>query len=796
MLKNYLKKNGVLLLLALCGAAALGQHAARAQGAAEARPAAFGCNRLGYVRHWLVAGPVQAPYTGPGGGDNNMRQLGVEQRVGEPPAEAALGAPSPLGQPWSFYYPGQNFFVECSEFYHQLCRLDYYAETELEVASDAVVPAKLWAVGAADLWLNGKHLTRYYVPRDPEAQAVKLALRRGANRVCVRLQCVGIRDTNMLFGLQLLEGAGGVAVRLPGPAEATAQMAAAEAWLAGVAPQGRAALVAAGPAPRGVSVKGDGPRSFAWLAGQKELKLDPEKSFQLKVELRVAGQTLVRDLEIPANRPPAPAAGATLKDQQRRILKHIAGSKGKGDVWQLLARRLLKEPPAAADMAAIDSALKGIDGRKDCSDFALSALMRLHALKLDTPEEAAKLKAAALRFRYWSDEPGTDAMCFGSENHSLLFHGCQFMAGRFYADEVFSNSKRTGREQSALGLKRCLEWLDKTEKNGYQEYLSSTYMPLTAAALLNLVDFSGDEAIARRASALLDRLYNDLAVQAFDGVTVGPQGRVYRNVLYPQNSGTQALLAFATTAAPLSYTNWIAFQASSKYQPPQGLERVMSQPADKSYRHDTVEINVHKTADYLLTSLSIPAPFMAGKKDKKGKALGMVPGEKGYQQHLWHATLGRDCHVFVNNPGGSFDLSKHRPGYWYGNLTLPRLEQRRGVLLEIFDLPETNPFPFTHAHWPADAFDRQQAGGHWAFGAKGSGYVALWCSQALEPHSEVLTGRELRAVGRRAAWMCVCGSAAESGGFEAFIEKCKALDPSFDEGAKELKLKGAEGMKW
>ena len=518
----------------------------------------------------------------------------------------------------------------------------------------------------------------------------------------------------------------------------------------------------------------------------------------MKVTLAVAGQKLVRDLEIPANRPIPTAEGDTLKARQRKILNHIAGSKGsKGsDIMPILARRLLKQPPAPQDAAVFDAVLRGIDGRKDCSDFQLAALLRLHALKLDTPEEAAKIKATALRFRYWNDEPGTDAMCFGSENHSLLFFGCQFMAGRFYADEVFSNSKRTGREQEALGLKRCLEWLAKTEKAGYQEYLSSTYMPLTAAALLNLVDFSGDEAISRRAAKLVDRIYTDLALQAFDGVTVSPQGRVYRNVLYPGNSGTQAMLAFATLTAPPAYSNWLVFQASSKYRQPQGLDQVMSQPADKAYRHDTVEITLHKTADYLLTALRIPAPFMAGKKNKKGQLLGMVPGEKGYQQHLWHAALGRDCHIFVNNPGGSFDLSKHRPGFWYGNGTLPRLEQRGSMLLEIFDIPETNPFGFTHAHWPTDAFDRQQAAGHWAFGARGKGYVALWCSQELRPHNEVLTGRELRAMGRRMAWVCLCGGAAESGTFEAFMAKCKALEPTFDEGTKEVKLKGAEGLKW
>ncbi len=51
---------------------------------------------------------------------------------------------------------------------------------------------------------------------------------------------------------------------------------------------------------------------------------------------------------------------------------------------------------------------------------------------------------------------------------------------------------------------------------------------------MNLIDFSGDAEMSRRAAALVDRIFVDLATQSFEGVTVAPQGRVYRNVLYPQ----------------------------------------------------------------------------------------------------------------------------------------------------------------------------------------------------------------------------------------------------------------------
>jgi hypothetical protein len=417
----------------------------------------------------------------------------------------------------------------------------------------------------------------------------------------------------------------------------------------------------------------------------------------------------------------------------------------------------------------------------------------MQSLKLTDKDEAEKIKRTTLAFRYWTDEPGRDAMCFGSENHSLLFHGCQLIAGQLYPDETFTNSKKKGSEMAALGAKRCKEWLDKTERRGFEEFLSSTYMPITVAALLNVVDFSGDKALSDRAKDLVDRIFNDLALQAFDGVTVGPQGRVYRNVLYPADSGTQALLSFATTKACAAHTHWGIFLASSKaYTPPENLDRLMMDAATKTYRQADVEIAVQKTPGYLLTSLQIPASFSG--QDKK--SVGLQPGAMGYQQHLWHATLGRNCHVFVNHPGGSFDKTSSRPGYWYGNGIIPRVKQDGALLMAIYDIPETYPIPFTHAHWPADAFDRQEARGSWVFGQKGDGCIALWCSEKLTPYDDMLCGRELRAKALRAAWVCICGSAKESGGREGFIKASMSNEPAFDAKGLSLKMSKGDGLRW
>jgi hypothetical protein len=217
----------------------------------------------------------------------------------------------------------------------------------------------------------------------------------------------------------------------------------------------------------------------------------------------------------------------------------------------------------------------------------------------------------------------------------------------------------------------------------------------------------------------------------------------------------------------------------------------MRRPVTKAYRQSCVRIHLHKTARYMLSSLEIPfAPDDAW----GGRVL--RNGEPGYQQHLWHATLGRGCHVFVNHPGASFDLSSARPGFWYGNGFLPRLRQTGATLAGIYCIPDTDPMPFTHAHWPTDAFDRCERHGGWHVGARGEAYVALWCSRPTRPVDGVLTGRELRADGPRAAWVCTCSSRDESGGFEDFLAACRKRDPAFDADALTLRMAGAEELRW
>ena len=59
-------------------------------------------------------------------------------------------------------------------------------------------------------------------------------------------------------------------------------------------------------------------------------------------------------------------------------------------------------------------------------------------------ELKSPLIEAVINFKYWHDEPGVDAMCYTTENHSILFHTCEVLAGQLFPYETFTNTGETG----------------------------------------------------------------------------------------------------------------------------------------------------------------------------------------------------------------------------------------------------------------------------------------------------------------------------------------------------------------
>jgi hypothetical protein len=185
----------------------------------------------------------------------------------------------------------------------------------------------------------------------------------------------------------------------------------------------------------------------------------------------------------------------------------------------------------------------------------------------------------------------------------------------------------------------------------------------------------------------------------------------------------------------------------------------------------------YRTPDYMLSS-----------------AQDYRPGEAGAREHVWQATLGPDAIVYVTHPANAHVGDARAPGFWVGNRSLPRAAQWKDTLVAVYSLPEDDWMGFTHAYWPAYAFDESEIRDGWAFARVGDGYVALTAAAGIEPvHSGPGAYHELRSYGQRNTWVCLMGRRAVDGSFEAFQEAVLALDIDLGQDGVQLRtLRGEQ----
>lgn len=215
-----------------------------------------------------------------------------------------------------------------------------------------------------------------------------------------------------------------------------------------------------------------------------------------------------------------------------------------------------------------------VDARLDCADFRALTACKL-ALDHRDQLSAATLAsiAASLRgFKYWLDEPGTDSVCYWSENHLLIFATAEYLAGGLWPDEVFSNAGITGAEHRDKGRRRLTRWLTDRQRFGFSEWLSNTYYEEDIAALALLLDHA-EPALARSATKVLDQLMFELAGHSSGGVLGASSGRSYeQQKKFPATAQVAGIIAHAFGIGPaVGHFDWRGLSAlfyTSSYRPP------------------------------------------------------------------------------------------------------------------------------------------------------------------------------------------------------------------------------------
>jgi hypothetical protein len=398
-------------------------------------------------------------------------------------------------------------------------------------------------------------------------------------------------------------------------------------------------------------------------------------------------------------------------------------------------------------------------------------------------------------------------MWFWSENHRILFHACQILAGQLYAGHSFSNSGLTGAEQRAKGERLASAWLHERAAGGFREWDSNTYFEHDVLALTHIADLAETEQLRELATVILDKLLFTMALNSFRGVFGSTHGRAYTvgikgarreltsgigRLLWGMGVFNEAILGTVALACAQSYElpPVIAEIASAQIEELWSRERhagVCSWELDRAEGPWEVNKVTYKTSDYMLCS-----------------AQDLAPGTRGVQQHVWQATLSHDAVVFVTHPPCLAEDGSHRPNAWHGNVVLPRVAQWKDVLVAIHTIPQREDWidrerpdlyldpaqpdafvdpawlGFTHAYFPVPAFDQHALRAGWAFAMVGEGYLALTAANGL---TLVRTGdnalRELRSPGWPNVWVCVMGRAANDGDFESFQERVLALEVTF-----------------
>lgn len=165
-------------------------------------------------------------------------------------------------------------------------------------------------------------------------------------------------------------------------------------------------------------------------------------------------------------------------------------------------------------------------------DFGIASVLRILFIDRQNPTLSDTLRTdmnnAVLNFKYWYDEPGPDD--FGgwwSENHQILFHSAELLAGILFPDIVFPTTGMTGLEHIDHARPLLHKWLDYRGRFGFAEWHSNVYFNEDMPALINLVDFADEKSVRTKAAMLLDILAFDMASNFYQGLYATTHGRTY-----------------------------------------------------------------------------------------------------------------------------------------------------------------------------------------------------------------------------------------------------------------------------
>ncbi len=804
----------------------------------------------GFVHDWLVAGPLATPiaevdgYTDPDDKSRIVADVRAAAAAGGSSPEGAIPAspevfagalerhsivPDREETRWRVVRCLDDHFVDVSTFQHTPHFLQAWAYCVLDVPGACEVTFALTTNGPADIWVNEEqgHRVEHFHHQLPETVSFPAKLKEGRNEIKVCFEAVALRECPFVMALQLtdlkVEGPNSLddfrvllptSVR-PANRRQTLESIFDQAYLDRDVYSRHAKVTVRWPDGQPVTddfalrlmrkggriysehhTKGEQREevvlgtAFQFPQDDYEVFLFPNPEHYYVNDLRVERRL---DIHIVGNSEYSTERYGAYPQRRREALLNAARRGAEGSIFAEIAAMELGMWDNLNEQVILDC-IASINERADCSDFDLVGLLGMAGRYIEEegfPQSLVEpLQNCFQGFRYWMDQPGADAMCFWSENHQILFHTCEILAGQLLPDDLFANAGLTGSEHRAKGEERALSWLRKRAAGGFREWDSNTYFEEDVLALSHLVDLAENDDVRELAAVVLDKMFFGLAVNSFKGVFGSSHGRTYapyiKDAFREPTSGVTRLL-WGKGIFNRSIRGTVSLACAVNYQLPPVIEAIAIDPADEIWSRERHagqleawcdreegewEVNkvTYKTPDYMLCS-----------------AQDFRPGESGYQQHIWQATLSPEAVVFVTHPPCLSEEGSHRPNFWHGNVVLPRAAQWKDLLVAVHRLPEDDWLGFTHAYFPIYAFDEHEFRDGWACARVGEGYLAITASAGLTlTESGKSAYRELRSHGRNSSWVVQMGRAEIDGSFAEFVEKVTALDITFGEDSVHL----------
>lgn len=684
----------------------------------------------------------------------------------------------------SLYFPFGNQGVDFSEFYFNPTCLRCYSYALLLAEREEAAEFVLETCGGMTLWVNEKLVTDFipYTRNKKGETKVTVPLKQGFNKVVICLDDLAERDTDYYFRMRYL-GSERLKLCLPvGDDVDVESMELVERALSDCYFEKETyisepvALHLKNPLNRKLQVqitckpvadKMSHPerllvtRTYELEEGTEQFTLFSANEvvpgfYYIRVRSGVNGVWAERTIATQIfHQSLLDKKPGTLEERKREAIHYLVEHEVE-NVYKA-ASILAEGGDQARAERIIREELGGIRARKDCSDFHLIVVLQIWKFFEDrlSAELKSEIKQLILQFRYWITEPGNDVMWFFSENHALLFHICQYYAGKLFPEDLFENSGFTGKEQEQKADELLEEWFDAFVKEYITEWNSNAYIPVDVLGLCGLYNLTEKtDRWHQAAKKALDRIFRDLALCAHKGTVMTTFGRSYEKESKGNyTAGTTALLyiAYGTgylNRAALAYISLVL----GEYEPPAEYETWLTVDEGQA-------VIYQKTQGY---EGHVNLYHYKNSRVQLSTAVSFHPFTPGYQEHIMQATLDPTAQMYVTHPGEVQPYGNGRPNYWAGNGSLPLAVQHKNLGIMIYHIPVDHPVAYTHAYVPLMEFSNYVGTFDAVSAEKDGGYIGVRALNGLRIQKNgPCRDREFISDGRDNVWIVKVGTAEE-----------------------------------